>query len=150
MPTRPSHAAPGRFAVPTCIALAALLLASAFARDAAAATAQRVDAAQNHTCALSGTGAVLCWGSNYEGRLGDGSGMDSAVPTPVSGLGAGVLALGAGTAHTCAVDAGGAAWCWGRGGRGQLGNDSFAESEVPVAVTGLSEGLVDVAESLLC
>lgn len=124
---------------------AALLLALAMPLRAGATTAQQVSTGQNHSCALTDTGAVLCWGSNFEGRLGDGSGMDSAVPTPVSALGSGVLTLGAGVAHSCAVDAGGGAWCWGRGGGGQLGDGSTSDSDVPVAVSGLPGGLTAVS-----
>lgn len=36
-----------------------------------------------HTCALSTTGQVLCWGVNGDGQIGDGTTADALDPTPV-------------------------------------------------------------------
>lgn len=50
---------------------------------------------------------------------------------------AGVSALAAGGAHTCALDEEGAAWCWGSNAEGQLGTGSAGgESDVPASVDG--------------
>ena len=57
-------------------------------------------------------GAVVCWGGNSYGQLGDGSTDDSGVPAPVSGLASGVNAITPGEFHTCAQVNGGV-WCWG-------------------------------------
>jgi alpha-tubulin suppressor-like RCC1 family protein len=68
-----------------------------------------------HTCALDTGGAVLCWGANGNGQLGDGGQSDSALPVNVSGVSGQVSQLSAGFTHTCAVAAGDA-WCWGQDG----------------------------------
>jgi alpha-tubulin suppressor-like RCC1 family protein len=62
------------------------------------------------------------------------TGCFSYVPAPAL---AAVVAAGAW--HVCAVANTGAAYCWGFNTTGQLGNGSFANSSVPVAVSaGLS------------
>ena len=43
--------------------------------------------------------------------------------------------------NTCAVTTGGAAQCWGDDFFGQVGTPMFANSDVPVAVSGLSSGV---------
>jgi uncharacterized protein YjdB/alpha-tubulin suppressor-like RCC1 family protein len=76
---------------------------------------------EDHTCGLTGTGAIYCWGSNGYGQLGDGTVVGRAVPTLVSG-GATYTALAAGAFHTCGATTTGVANCWGRNTNGQLGD----------------------------
>ena len=44
----------------------------------------RIAAGFAHSLALTSTGAVLAWGKNYNGNLGNGSTTDSDVPVKVS------------------------------------------------------------------
>jgi len=81
-----------------------------------------------HSCAVTSGGAVYCWGYNLLGRLGDGHGLGTSgdpeafVSTPVAAvLARPAAAIGAGAAHTCALDDQGVVWCWGGDERGQLG-----------------------------
>ncbi len=98
--------------------------------------AQAVAAGEGHSCALV-NGAVLCWGRNSEGQIGNNTNISSATPAPVSGLGAGVQAIVAGQYHSCAlVD--GTVKCWGRNDEGELGNNNTVSSNIPVSVAGLS------------
>jgi alpha-tubulin suppressor-like RCC1 family protein len=46
-------------------------------------SAVELAAGGNHTCARRSDGAVLCWGRNLDGELGDGTTMNRNVPTPV-------------------------------------------------------------------
>ena len=103
----------------------------------------------HHACAVTTQGAVVCWGDNYQGELGDGSTKDSLVPVSVVGLSSGVLSVSAGSEHSCAVTDGGALRCWGWNAGSQLGNGSTMSSPVPVAVGGLSSGVVGVAAATL-
>ena len=108
------------------------------AAAAASSRATLIAAGNAHTCMIQ-SGQAFCWGSNSNGQLGDGSTISSTSPVPV--YAGGVLAgrtltqIVAGTSSTCALDSTGAAYCWGLGTSGQLGNNSTAQSLVPVAVT---------------
>ncbi|MCL1876799.1 hypothetical protein FWF74_02090, partial [Candidatus Saccharibacteria bacterium] len=46
----------------------------------------------------------------------------------------GVKQISAGYDHTCALDSTGQAYCWGNNSYGKLGNNSYGNSSVPVAV----------------
>jgi alpha-tubulin suppressor-like RCC1 family protein len=86
--------------------------------DAVAVTADTL-----HTCALTQTGEVKCWGVNDDGELGDGSHSNiRTTPVDVIGLKAGAAAVGTGWTHTCAVTTGGGAMCWGSHWYGQIGD----------------------------
>jgi hypothetical protein len=101
-------------------------------------------------------------GKGEDGQLGNGGNANSNVPMAVAG-GRTFAAISAGAFHTCGVDSGGSAWCWGEwlacanthgaclcpvphtsgcglragwGKDGQLGIGGTADSNVPVAVAG--------------
>lgn len=104
-----------------------------------------IAAGDMHTCALTNTGGVLCWGANYSGQLGDNSGVSfKATPVAVSGLSSRVTAITAGEAHTCALTSSGIL-CWGANTLGQLGDSTTASKPTPVSVTGLSNGIVAIS-----
>ena len=98
----------------------------------------------NSSCALS-QGRPYCWGNNGQGQLGNNSTTNSNKPVAVnmSGVLSGktVTQVSTGYSHSCAI-ADGAAYCWGLNSQGQLGNNSTANSSVPVAVntSGLLSG----------
>jgi serine/threonine protein kinase/alpha-tubulin suppressor-like RCC1 family protein/uncharacterized protein YjdB len=94
-----------------------------------------VTAGGQHTCALTTTGAVACWGSNDFGQLADAAaGTAANVPTLISGV-SGATLLTAGNNHTCAL-ADGAAICWGGNLKGQLGNGRNGGAAAPAPVIG--------------
>jgi hypothetical protein len=93
-----------------------------------------IGAGRFHTCAVAAGGGVKCWGANQNGRLGDGSTVDSLTPVDVNGLASGVSAITAGDAHTCALTSAGGIKCWGYNNDGQLGNGSFATQLTPINV----------------
>lgn len=93
--------------------------------------------AGGHACALTTGGAVLCWGYNNYGQLGDDSTTDSSTPVQVSGLTSGIVAIAAGGNHTCALTDTNAVKCWGRNTQGQLGDNSTTDRDTPVTVASL-------------
>jgi len=94
-----------------------------------------VVAGSRHTCGISGE-RVLCWGDNSFGQLGDGSTQSRTRPTAVEGLPAPPMRLAAGAVHTCALLAGGAAYCWGQNVHGQLGDGTNGNRAIPSQVAG--------------
>lgn len=123
--------------------LAASAVATAIQRDAtqAAGGVAAVEAGGAHTCALTESGRVQCWGWNFYGQLGDGTTASRLVPTIAcaSGVGSGcapledIAAISNGAHHTCALTAGGGVLCWGLNEDGQLGDGTTADRALPAA-----------------
>ncbi len=103
--------------------------------------ATQVSAGGAHTCAVTLTGGVQCWGRNTVGQLGDGTTRARGAPVAVLGLSERVGMVSVGGGHTCAVTASGGVQCWGANGNGQLGDGTTSARLAPVAVVGLSHGV---------
>ena len=93
-----------------------------------------------HACVIASDNQAYCWGYNGSGQLGNGSTANSPVPVPVTTAGTPLAGLSlkqisAGKFHTCVIASNDRAYCWGGGLFGELGNNTTANSLVPVAVT---------------
>lgn len=97
--------------------------------------ATAVGAGTAHSLCLTDSGDVYAWGSNQAGQLGAGGDAGAAFePLLVEALGAGddsVVAVAAGARHCGALCRSGAAWAWGYGAFGQLGNGAVGDASTP-------------------
>ena len=97
------------------------------------AGATAIVAGEYHTCGLLSNFTVKCWGYSANGRLGDGTNLDSNTPVTVSGI-TSVSAISAGAAHSCALLADATINCWGANENGQLGDGTTTDSSTSVAM----------------
>jgi alpha-tubulin suppressor-like RCC1 family protein len=95
-----------------------------------------VTARERHVCAWLADKTAMCWGTNGEGELGDGTIEDRYAPTVVTGLG-NVIEMSAGQSHTCARHLDGKISCWGSSYSGQVGTGAVGVFPAPLAVLGL-------------
>ena len=91
----------------------------------------------DHSCAVTDSSSVLCWGQNGSGQLGIGT-RDSAGPTSVVGD-LRYTAIAAGRAFSCALATSGDLYCWGLNDDGQLGAGSGADAPEPEALASASK-----------
>lgn len=106
-------------------------------------TIKSISVGSYYTCAIAFDDQAYCWGYNLEGELGNNSIVSSSVPVAVNT--AGVLSgktiksIATGTVSVCVIASDNQAYCWGasssNNNTGQLGNNSLADSHVPVAVS---------------
>jgi alpha-tubulin suppressor-like RCC1 family protein/outer membrane protein OmpA-like peptidoglycan-associated protein len=105
---------------------------------------------KSHACAVSGggssapgSGKLYCWGDNQYGQLGNGTNVDSSLPVLVSDNGAfvntSVAGVFAGDNHTCAITLAptNRIFCWGYNNKGQLGDNTTVDKNLPAAVLGV-------------
>ncbi|MCK5689102.1 hypothetical protein KAI87_07525, partial [Myxococcota bacterium] len=83
-------------------------------------TAVQISVNTWHSCALLASGTAQCWGTNWDGELGNQEEDDSPVPVDVMGL-SDILQIVAGDEHSCAVLENGKVYCWGANSGQQLG-----------------------------
>ena len=109
----------------------------------------RISAGDGFGLAIGNDGQVYSWGSNSNGRLGQGSTSGgSGLPGPIA-IPAGTdkapvfTQISAGAYHALALDEDGHAWAWGRNNTGQvtpaLSGDQTAPVQVPLP-QGVPEG----------
>jgi alpha-tubulin suppressor-like RCC1 family protein len=90
----------------------------------------------SHSSALSATGRVFMWGSNWAGQLGDGTTTKRNVPTEISSefsfaAGDKITSLSLDSSHSSALSATGRVFMWGSNFSGQLGDGTTTSRIVP-------------------
>jgi hypothetical protein len=96
----------------------------------------------SHICGIVAGNVAECWGSNFNGQLGDGTSVNDSVPLVVHG-GHAFMDISAGGGFTCGVTTANDAYCWGSDDDGTLGNGVQAPQctegrciKIPTAVAG--------------
>lgn len=77
-----------------------------------------------HTCAISQSAGLFCWGRNYYGELGDGTRTDSNVPVAVT-LPSPPTSVAVAEWTTCATTESQQVYCWGEGSYDALGDPAI-------------------------
>ena len=93
-----------------------------------------VSAGAFHTCGIRSGGSLYCWGDNLDGQLGDGTNVDRAAPMREATLSSWKRVNSGYGAHTCAIRADGALFCWGNNESGELGDGSTMPRNLPTRV----------------
>jgi alpha-tubulin suppressor-like RCC1 family protein len=127
--------------------------ASAGTLDLGGNAITQISSGTRHTCAISNSGNVYCWGENDHGKLGYSNTNaigDNEMPVSVGAVDLGAnqaVQLALGGSHTCALLSSGSVMCWGYGGEGQIGygnTNTIGDNETPAAagVINLGAGIV--------
>ncbi len=99
-------------------------------------TITAIAAGENHSLVLDSEGKVYAWGYNANGQSGNNSTTQSLIPVAVdtSGVLAGktITAIAAANTFSLALSSEGKVYAWG--GSEGLGNNTFTQSLIPVAV----------------
>ena len=105
----------------------------------------QVSAGYSHSLALGSDGNAWAWGYNGNGQLGNNSSGSTFNPVPArvrdpaspgdASKGLQAAQVSGGYHDSLAVGSDGNAWAWGDNSNGQLGNNSYSKSTVPVPVS---------------
>ena len=105
----------------------------------------KVTTGGNHTCALSVSGEIFCWGYNAQGQLGNGTTSNTNSPTAITSHFIPFTDISAGQNHTCGITAIGGVKCWGQNTYGKLGDGTTSNKYFPTDVFGLTSGVASIS-----
>jgi alpha-tubulin suppressor-like RCC1 family protein len=92
---------------------------------------KQVQVGNYHSCAITSADQLKCWGSNSNGRLGDGT-TTGSLNTPKLIDGANTYKkVYAGGSYTCGLRMNGDLYCWGHNNRGRTGDGTMIEKHIP-------------------
>ncbi|MAD24671.1 MAG: hypothetical protein CMO44_10925, partial [Verrucomicrobiales bacterium] len=108
---------------------------SSLSRDECKVIITSIDNGGRHSCSIDIDNSLYCWGWNGYGQVGDGTQTQRNTPTAVqmpSGKTAKQVSLGYG--HVCAIMNDDSLYCWGHNMKGQIGDASNSNRNIPKAV----------------
>ncbi len=103
-----------------------------------------------HSCALTVSGGVKCWGQNATGALGDGTNENRSTPVNVVGLADGIIAISAGEWSSCALTEIGTVKCWGDGRLSPVEIDGFDQPATALSAGGSHYCAIIATTGLQC
>jgi alpha-tubulin suppressor-like RCC1 family protein len=125
--------------IPQCAVILAVFIVSLVNAKQSFAITPWYAAGGAHTLILYQDGTAWAVGSNKFGQLGSGwADTHSDEPVRVCGL-EDIKSLAAGASHSVALKKDGTVWTWGSNDKGQLGNGTVENHELPTAITGLND-----------
>ena len=94
---------------------------------------KQTDTSNNyHTAAIKTDGTLWLWGRNADGQLGDNTNLDKSSPVQTVSAGTNWKQVACNYRNTAAIKTDGSLWVWGRGGNGQMGNNTTTTQSSPV------------------
>ncbi len=88
-------------------------------------TYREVSAGSAHSCAVSISNQIRCFGANLYGQIGDNTNVNRETPTVLNSTDV-FASVTAGDTHSCGITTTGLPQCWGQGHSGQLGTGDAA------------------------
>lgn len=102
-----------------------------------------------HTCGVTTSGVMKCWGLNTDGRLGDGTTMTRATPVTVDS-GNTYTKVAVGDFNSCGIRSTGKIHCWGSFSQGIVGT-ALADVLTPTVVDSASSFTdLEIGRTKLC
>jgi hypothetical protein len=104
-----------------------------------------------HTCAITTTGVLKCWGRNNYGQVGDGTNISKSSPVVIDS-GVTYLSVSVGDDYTCAITTTHVLKCWGQNSSYfTLGDGTNINRNSPVVINfGTSFDVVSASSARTC
>lgn len=95
-----------------------------------------ISAGWTHSCGITTSGAVYCWGDNFYGQIGNGTSGTSAFARNLATVSGGhaFSRISAGDQYSCGVTTAEVLYCWGRNYAGKLGDGTTTDRLTPTKV----------------
>lgn len=96
----------------------------------------KIEMGLDHSCFLTSTGKVYCWGLNSSGQIGDGTITNKLQPTLVdtSLVSGSIVDIYLNENSSCLLNDQGKAYCWGDNSLGQLGFGHKNQQRIPKSI----------------